>query len=226
MKKITFSLLILVFPLLIIAQTDYSGAYGYSSKPAGNPPKTESNRGPAGTLVLQKMEGNKYRFWLDITLGWPSYSVGETDGTIFITGDTASFDNTFENATHPCMLQFTYSNNAFVIKSLAPSYNCGFGSGISADGQYPRLKTQPVFNSDWLKKEYGQSPYTVVAAAKAELFQDDQCQKSFNPKKYLSKGDEVLSIAVNDKAVYTELFPSPGKFVYGWIKKEDLKMSR
>ncbi|MCB0739905.1 MAG: hypothetical protein KDB92_02365, partial [Chitinophagaceae bacterium] len=63
---------------------DYSGKYSYAFPPSGNPPKTEKNRGPSGQLYLLKMHDNLYRFWLDITNGWPSYHVGETDGTIQI----------------------------------------------------------------------------------------------------------------------------------------------
>jgi len=215
---------LLILSVCIAHAQDISGAYGYSRKPQGNPPKTEANRGPAGTLVLMKMDGNKYRFWLDITSGWPSYSVGETDGTITFVNDTASFDNTFQEASTNCILKFKRTGNTITIASLAPSYNCGFGNGITADNDYPRLKTQPIFNNDWLKKEYGESPATVITSDKAELFQDENFMHPFNPKKYFVKGDSILSIAEQDKSVYTEYFLSPGKFIYGWIRKSDLKM--
>ncbi len=218
-------LIILLISCLTAAQAqDHTGAYGYSRKPQGDPPKTEANRGPSGTLVLIKMDGNKYRFWLDITTGWPNYAVGETDGTITFVNDTASFDNTFENAINACILHFKKTGNTITINSQAPSFNCGFGSGIVADDEYPRLKNQPALNNDWLKKEYGQSPATVVSSDRAEIFQDENCMHPFNPKKYFVKGDSILSIAEQDKSIYTEYIPSPGKFVYGWIRKTDLKM--
>ncbi len=224
MKKFLLPLIAVFACYRIAAQLNYSGAYGYTLKAQGNPPKTEKNRVPAGNLVLMKMDGNKYRFWLDVTLGWPTYAVGETDGTITFVNDTASFDNTFENATKPCMLKFRIANNVVTIKSLSASFNCGFDSGVHADGDYPRLKTQPLLNNDWLKKQYGQSPPAVITASKAELFQDEDCKQSFSPKKYFYKGDALFSIAESDKGIYTEYFPSPGKFVYGWIKRQDVKI--
>ncbi len=224
MKNILFACIAIIACNAAIAQTDYSGAYGYSMKPQGDPPKMESNRGPEGRLVLLKMDGNKYRFWLDITKGWPTYSVGETDGTIILVNDTASFDNTFENAINPCMLKFNYSNAVMHISSLSASFNCGFGNGVTADGEYPRLKVQPALNNDWLKKEYGQSPKAVISANKAEIFQDENCMRPFSSKKYFVKGDNIFLIADSDKAIYTEFIPSPGKFVYGWIRKSDLSI--
>jgi hypothetical protein len=222
--KNCFLIIVLMLSIGVAQAQDISGAYGYSRKPQGNPPKTEAGRGPSGNLVLIRMDGNKYRFWLDLTLGWPSYSVGETDGTVTFMNDTASFDNTFENAINACILKFKKKGSTISITSAAPSFNCGFGNGVTADDDYIRLKTQPVLNNEWLKKEYGQSPATVITSDKAEIFQDENCMHPFAPKKYFVKGDSILSIAEQDKSVYTEHIPSPGKFVYGWVRKTDLKM--
>lgn len=134
------------------AQNNYSGAYGYSFKPNGNTGNDKDATGPAGNLVLLKMDGDKYRFWLDVTIGWPNYNVGETDGTITIVNDTASFDNTFEEATKPCILKFKIAGNTIHINSLSTSFNCGFGNGVNADGDYTKLKNQPVLNNAWLKR--------------------------------------------------------------------------
>jgi hypothetical protein len=223
MKKAALPLIAFLFSSAVIAQTDYSGSYGYSMKPAGSPPKTEADRGPAGTLVLVKMEGNKYRFWLDVTLGWPTYHVGETDGTIYMVNDTASYDNTYENASTPCIIKFRYTDHAIHISNVSASYNCGFGNGVKAEGDYAFLKTQPDLNNAWLKKEYGQAPPAVIIADKAEIFQDGDCLHPFSPPKYFTKGDAILSIAESDKAIYTEYFLGPGKFVYGWIRKSNIK---
>ena len=97
MKNIFFIACLSLYSFIVTGQTDLSGAYGYLFKPQGNPPETEKQRGPNGQLVLIKMDNNQYRFWLDVTLGWPNYNVGETDGTITFKNDTASFDNTFED---------------------------------------------------------------------------------------------------------------------------------
>lgn len=224
MRRMILLLSFALVSLITTAQTNFSGAYGYSFKPQGEPPATEKNRGPKGNLVLLKMEGSKYRFWLDVETGWPQYHVGETDGTITFVNDTASFDNTFEEATHPCILSFKITGNIVTINSHSTSFNCGFGQGVHADGEYTKLKIQPVFNNEWLKKEYPQSPVALVTDNRAEIFQDETCLHSFSPKRYFVKGDKFMSIAETEKCIYTEYIPSPGKFVYGWIKKSEVKL--
>ena len=81
---------------------------------AEKPPKGEENSGPSGSLVLVRMDGNKYRFWLDVIIGRPDYNRGETDGTITFVNDTASFDNTYEDAEHPCILKFKLAGNTII----------------------------------------------------------------------------------------------------------------
>lgn len=207
------------------AQTNYSGAYGYYFNPPANTGNDKDATGPKGTLVLLKMEGNKYRFWLDVTLGWPNYNVGETDGTVSFVNDTASFDNTFEDAEHPCILKFKITNNTININSQSTSFNCGFGNGVNADGDYAKLKLQPVLNNDWLKKEYFQSPKFIVTDNKAEIYQDENCLRPFTQKQYFVKGDMLLSIAETEKTVYTEYISASGKFIYGWLKKSTVKIT-
>src|SRR5690349_7003493 len=97
-------LLLLLLHTSLYAASQLPGSYGYSFKPEGNPPKEEKAVGPQGTLTLLKMDDKKYRFWLDVNKGWPSYNQGVTDGTLVFVNDTASFDNTYEDADHPCIL--------------------------------------------------------------------------------------------------------------------------
>lgn len=224
MKKLLLFAAFLLQSLLNFGQTNYSGTYGYSFEPQVSPPKNEKATGHNGKLVLLKMEENKYRFWLDVATGWPGNSVGETDGTITFLNDTASFDNTFEDATTPCVLKFKISNKVISVNSMSTSFNCGFGDNVSADGDYSWLKPQPVLNNDWLRKEYNQAPNAKVIANKAEIFKDENCINSFSPKKYFMKGDNILNISDTEKSVYTEYIPSPGKFIYGWIKKTALEL--
>lgn len=225
MKKIFLSLTALLLCLQIFSQVNLTGSYGYSFKPQGNTGNDKEATGPKGNLVLLKMENNKYRFWLDVTIGWPNYNVGETDGTVTFVNDTASFDNTFEDATNPCILKFKISSNSININSLSTSFNCGFGNGVNADGDYTRLKIQPVLNNEWLNKEYHQSPGAVITVNRAEIFQDENCLYSFTPRKFFLKSDSFKSIAETEKSVYTEYIPAPGKFIWGWIKKINLTIS-
>lgn len=223
MKKLLSFLLLLSTSLVAISQKDLTGAYGFilpQDKP--QPPKDKTAI-PGGQLVLIKMDGNKYRFWLDVLTGPPGYNRGETDGTIEFVNDTASFDNTFEAAENPCILKFKLNGNRITVKSQSTSFNCGFGNGVSADGEYTRLRTQPVLDNKWLRKEYPSSPFAVAISAKTELFQDENCMVPFIPKRYFTKGDSFLSIAETAISIYTEQIPSPGIFIWGWIRKTDVK---
>ncbi len=219
-KLLTFTALF--FCLELFAQTDYSGSYGYSLNPTSNSAGGEQNTGPSGNLVLLKMDAGKYRFWLDVTIGPPTYERGETDGTVIFVNDTASFDNTFEDATHPCILKFRISGNTITISNPSASFNCGFGNGVSAGGDYTKLKIQPALNNVWLQTQYPESPKAIVTASKAEVFKDEHCLYSRNY--FFKKGEFVFSIAETEKTIYTEYITPAGKFIYGWIKKSSVKI--
>lgn len=222
-KKLSFFLFLLI-SLVSSAQADLSGAYGYSFKPKGNTGNDKDATGPEGYLVLKRMSGNKYRFWLDVTIGWPSYNKGETDGTITIVKDTASFDNTMEDAEKPCILKFTVKGKTIHINSMSSSFNCGFGNGVNADGDYTWLKNQPTINNAWLKEQYFSSPLMTITSKKAEVFQDENCRRAFVQKLFFAKDDKVLVVAEYEKTVYTEYITPKGVFVWGWIRKTDGKI--
>jgi hypothetical protein len=97
---------------------------------------------------------------------------------------------------------------------------------VNADGDFTRLKTQPVLDNKWLRKEYISSPMVLVKEGKAEIFQDENCLVPFSPKRYINKGESILSIAETAKSVYTESIPAPGKFNWGWIRKSDLNIEQ
>ena len=224
MKKIIILSSLSLLTLTIVAQTNYSGVYGYTLKLEGPQPPKAKSAIPGGQLVLQKMEENKYRFWLDVLNGPPGYNRGETDGTIILLNDTASFDNTFEGAIVPCILKFKKSGNSINIYGFSSSYNCGFGNGVTAEADYAWLKTQPALNNEWLRIEYPESPMAVADKDKVEVFQDEGRMISFSPKIYFTKGDSFLSIADTENSIYTEHYTSPGKFAWGWMRKEDVKI--
>ncbi len=227
MKQITLFLSILFCFFSVNAQTNLSGTYGYSLKPGVNVNNNEKDPvGPSGTLVLQKMEANKYRFWLDVNIGAPSYNLGETDGTLVFVNDTASHDNTFEGAANSCILHFKITGTTITISSDGNASDCGFGNNVSANGNYKKLKTQPVINNAWLKKEYPEAAMIVITNDKSEVFQDEGLLRSYTPKQYFSRGESMPAIVQSETAIYTEYFTPSGKFIAGWIKKSAAKISK
>ncbi|HMU47046.1 MAG TPA: hypothetical protein PKC72_11800, partial [Chitinophagaceae bacterium] len=117
----------LTFPLLFFTccfgQENFTGVYGYSMPLENNTAAKEKSAVPGGRLVLIKMEGNQYRFWLDVLTGPPGYNRVETDGTITFRNDTASFDNTYEDAADPCILKFKKTGKTISINSQSTSFN-------------------------------------------------------------------------------------------------------
>ncbi len=220
MKKYLFVLAVLFISNSVAGQVNYSGEYGYSYKPQGKAPKEFANEGAQGNLGLLKIDENVYRFWLDINKGWPSYNMGEATGTITIKGDSAVYDNSYENAKSKCLLHFYFKKDKVVLTADAVSFDCGFGNGVYADGSYMRKKKQPVLNNAWLKKQNFDTEVYKVTAAKAIVYEDEKTTKA--KKQYFVKGDEVQNVTENDTAIYTEFIAANGKFIYGWIKKADM----
>lgn len=223
MKRIILFFILCLPALAVPAQRDLSGAYGYTSPPqADDVPEAEKDNGYSGTLILLRMESNTYRFFLDVTTGWPNYHIGELDGTIVFKNDSATYSDADEDPEEPCILKFRVSGQTIHINSMNTSFNCEFGQGVYADGDFPWLKKQPKINNAWLRHEYSQSPRAKVTAAKAVIYKDEKCMAPYNPGKYFIKGDELVAIAESGKSIYTEYITPSGKLVYGWVLKTDL----
>jgi len=109
---------------------------------------------------------------------------------------------------------------------MSTSFNCGFGNGVNADGDYTKLKTQPVLNNQWLKKEYPEAAMIVFTADKTEVFQDETMLHPFSPKQYFSRGETMPAIVQTETVIYTEYITPSGKFMYGWIKKSAVKIAK
>jgi len=222
MKKLLLAATLFFIATSGHSQANYTGSYGYSLQPEGTPAKNEKASGPSGSLVLIRLEGNKYRFWLDVDKGWPSYNLGSTNGTITFKNDTASFDNTWDGAKKSCILKFRISKNVVHITSQSASGDCGFGNAVLADGSYTKWKVQPKLNNTWLKDQYFESPKVMTTANKTTLYKDENAL--YATAQTFAKGETLLNIAETEKTIYTEWFTSSGKFVYGWIKKTACKM--
>ena len=203
------------------AQENLTGAYGYKlEEPVAT--NTSEHAVPGGLLVLVKMEKNMYRFWLDVLSKGPDFNRTETDGTLQFINDTASFDNTFEDAAQACILKFKRTGNQITIRSEGGAAGCG--SGLQANGDYPKLEKQPKLDDNWLRAQYPHAPVYKVNSAAAAFYRDQDGFQSFTPKRTLSKGNTFLAIAETETTVYTEMFLPDGTLQYGWLRKQDIKI--
>lgn len=226
MKRVFLSAVFVPLAVCCYSQQNYTGSYGYILKPNNSLTEKEKKVVPGGRLVLIKMEGSKYRFWLDILNGPPGYNRGETDGTITFKNDTASFDNTFEGATGDCVLKFKRTGKTIEINSLSSSFNCGFDNGVNADGHYTWFEKQEPLNNNWLKKQYPQAGFLKIAAEGAELYQDEDGLRSFSKKQFLPKDELILNVSETEKTVYTEMIRADGTLQYGWVRKTAIEMNK
>lgn len=220
MKSLFLSIALLC-SFTLFSQTNLAGSYGYTlESPVG---VTKDERAiPGGRLVLVKMEGNLYRFWLDVLSKGPDFNRVETDATISFINDTASFDNTFEDAAGTCLLKFKVNGKTISVKSHGGVAACG--SGLLADGEYTWLAKQPKIDNAWLRTQYPHAPTMKVEIELAQMYADQDGLQSFTPKRMMMKGDTFLAIAETDVAVYTEIIRPDGTLSHGWLRKKDIKM--
>lgn len=91
-------------------------------------------------LGVEELPGRQVRFQVSCNRGAPSYNMGWAAGTAPLEGTTMTW------RTHaygdPCTLTFTFSQQAVVVTEDATEGACGFGHGVTADGQYRKVDDQ------------------------------------------------------------------------------------
>jgi hypothetical protein len=225
MKRTAISIMYLLIVFSANAQADYSGNYGYQMKVYVDkdseikPSKEERGQGRMGDLTLFRIEKNKYKFWLSVNRGWPSYNMGELDGFIEVENSRAVYNTKMEFSDSSCAVLFVFSAKSIEVEQSSGSNECGFGHNVYAGGTY-KLKTRKApKNIPLINSYYSVSKYKVISE-KAFLYED--AEGSIQKKQYFIKGDNIILLNSNAGFIYTEYFTPGGKFVYGWLKKEAL----
>lgn len=222
MTKIFLCFAVVLLSVSIQAQTDHSGNYGFSFPVPKelHPPKNEKNAGAMGDLTLFKIDSVQYKFWLNVNRGYPSYNMGYLDGIIAVKNNKAIFRQKQDYTDSTCVMVFDFNKNYIQMEQRSSDFDCGFGHNVFADGKYDKKDSYKLKNAD-LKKQYIEIERYQVDAAKAFVFEDSSGIKQ--KKQYFIKGDIVFSPAENDAYAYVEYITASGKFIYGWLKKSDLK---
>ncbi len=131
-------ILLFIIPTFCIGQTSnllltskYGGVYRWKSK-------VTEDRG--GVVYVYPESDTAILFFLGLNGGAPSYNSGELYGRINISNDTG----VFFNSSYPgadCKFRFTFIGGNLNVKTMEDKYDCGFGAGIGADGEFKREST-------------------------------------------------------------------------------------
>lgn len=221
MKKIITILFLGLMSINILAQADYTGIYNYRfpldrNLSASKPSKDDG--GPFGELILAKMSENTYNYWLNVNRGWPSYNNGFIGGEIEIKDGKAVFSHQDEYSKGYCILNFKFKPG--IIEIVSDGYeNCGFGHAVYADGKFK--KSKKILTSEYLFAAlYGMGDVKAIKSEKAIIYKDSDLQVP--TKQYFIKKDKVYTSEVSEKAIHVEYITKGQKYIYGWIRKEDL----
>lgn len=226
MKTIFSCLLFLCIITVTEAQADYTGNYHFQSKVYYDkdseikPGKDELDLGRMGDLTLLKIDSFNYKFWLSANRGWPSYNQGNLDGIISVKDGKAIFSVLQEYSDSACKINFRFYNNYVKVDQLSTDNDCGFGMNVYADGRYPKKNANRLKNKD-LENMYIDYTKYKVQSDKTYLYEDGA--GSTVKKQYFIKSDTVLAFSETPLYIYTEFISTSGKFIYGWLKKSELK---
>lgn len=226
MKRLVIVVMSLLLHQQLFAQQDYSGVYGEKSPLSKelrevykdlNPGKEDF--GYETKLVLKKVSGNRYKFWLYVCKGFPSYNSGQIDGFVEFTNAKAAF-RLGDNVVSRCKLDFTFYGKSVSVDHDYENGYCGFGANVTAQSVYP-LKRKQVKTKDIAATFQYEVEEVAVAAARAYIYKN---HTDTNPSsQYFVKGDRILLLNDESDRIYTEYISASGKFVYGWVNRADLQ---
>lgn len=205
----------------VFAQTDYTGIYSFSfpvNREMSDLKPSKEDGGPSGQLIVAKMNGGNYSFWLSVNRGWPSYNNGFISGKIQVKNENAIFSQQDEYSNGTCVLKFTFKQG--LIEIVSDGYeHCGFGHAVYADGNYKKSK-KILSNAYFFSSLEGMGDVKTIKSEKAILYTDSNLQSP--SKQYFIKNDKVYASQISKNAIFVEYMAKGQKYVYGWLKKEDL----
>jgi hypothetical protein len=110
----------------------YDGVYRY-----GDP----FGEGPNGQVIIFEESDSSLLFYIDISLGSPSYNMGTLyDRIVIKDGKGVFLSREFENNKSSCKWSFTFSKKILTVATIGNNYECGFGGNVRVDGNYKKVK--------------------------------------------------------------------------------------
>ena len=105
----------------------YAGIYVFGTK---------IEKGPAGRITIFPDTDSTVLFYLDITVGSPSYNLGQLYSRFLIKNSKAIYYSKTNYDTKGCKWEVTINDRVLTIKTLDDCYECGFGANVDADNNY------------------------------------------------------------------------------------------
>ncbi|MBA4198308.1 MAG: hypothetical protein C0459_12220 [Chitinophaga sp.] len=206
MKNSSILYLLLLITISSFAQKDYSGVYGSTSK--------EKSK----YLTVMKIDSTHYKFWA-IASG-KNYA-NNLDGIIELKADSIQYDYT--ESSKVCPIHFKFSPTYAVVYPEANAA-CSFGFGRNIFATYLFIKKQKI-KSTAFTDEYVDFKTYRVTAKKLNIYADIAANNI--KSSYFMKGIKLISPTTNQSTqdmVYIEFLAYTGDFIYGWVKKSDVKL--
>ena len=226
MRKIFLFISIVFASVNVEAQIDYSGNYHFQFKVYVDrnsplkPKRDEISQGRMGDLTLFKIDSVKYKFWLSANRGWPSYNQGNIDGIIDVKDAKALYKGKQDYTDSSCIIVFHFYKSYIEVEQKSSDSQCGFGFNVYADGKYSKRTSTKLKNAD-LENIYVEYTKYKILSDKAFMFEDGSGTKT--KRQYFIKDDIVLGAIETENFVYVEFISRSGKFIYGWLKKSEIK---
>ncbi|MBL7764830.1 MAG: hypothetical protein JNJ58_01960 [Chitinophagaceae bacterium] len=222
MKQIIIILLILSQSFVLTAQTNYSGIYGFQDEvydPGFDIKPGKEDGGRFGELILIQAKDDLYKFWLETNRGWPSYNMGYASGFVRIVNGRGLYIVKEYMDEDTCKIFFRCSKDRVEIDNTGINA-CGFGANVTAEGYYDR-KPKKLTDAYVFASGEGELKTSQVSTNMAYVYEDSLC--TIPKKQYFIQGDKLHVIEELSKSYYIEFISKNGKFVYGWMRKNELK---
>jgi hypothetical protein len=109
----------------------YAGVYNYGDSP---------EKGPTGQITVYPESDDFILFYIDISRGAPSYSMGNHYDRVKIKSNKGIYYIKYEENDNPCSFSFVFAGDQLIIKTVKEGSECGFGGNVFVDGEYYKVK--------------------------------------------------------------------------------------
>lgn len=91
-----------------------------------------------GEVIVYPESDSVILFYIQLQAGEPSYNMGDLCGRVTLTDGKGVFERKFNYGEEDCKWSMTFTDDKLIIEIMDEQYECGFGYGVYADGEYIR----------------------------------------------------------------------------------------